>query len=89
MGTETGRPVPATAGSGSEAVPVPQASEPAQQVATAGNRIELSLVGDVQELSDERLATLVGEMDRIEAIPAEEPEALTPVVGDSESIGGN
>jgi hypothetical protein len=48
----------------------------------------LSLVGDVQDLSDEHLARLVNEMDRIEAIPAEEPDALTPVVGDSESIGG-
>ncbi len=83
---------PAQPASGTDGAPTASgaasgASEPERQIATASNRIGLSLVGDVQELSDEHLATLVDEMDRIEAIPAEEPEALTPVVGDSESIG--
>ena len=84
---DTPRPVPAPdAASGASGLAA-GASAPQRQVATASNRIGLSLVSDVQELSDEHLATLVNELDRIEAIPAAEPEALTPVVGDSESIG--
>ena len=87
VGIDAGRPVPATDAASGASGQAPGASAPLQQVATADNRVGLSLVGDVQELSDEHLATLVDEMDRIEAIPAAEPDALTPVVGDSESIG--
>jgi hypothetical protein len=78
--------------SGSDGVPTGSGvangvTPPETRVATVGNHVGLSLTGDVQDLSDEHLATLVDEMDRIEAIPAEEPDALTPALGDSESIG--
>jgi hypothetical protein len=87
VGIDAARPGPATEGASSAPSQATGASESERQVVTASNDIGLSLVGDVQELSDEHLATLVDEMDRIEAIPGEEPDALTPVVGDSESIG--
>ncbi|MEP6905117.1 MAG: hypothetical protein ABI875_03490 [Gemmatimonadales bacterium] len=48
----------------------------------------LSLAGgEVQDLSDEHLATLLSEMDRLDPIPAAEPEALTPSIGASDSSG--
>ena len=48
----------------------------------------LSLVGgEVQDLSDEHLATLLNEMDHLDPIPAAEPEALTPTIGTSDSSG--
>lgn len=47
----------------------------------------LSLVGEVQELSDEHLATLLREMDHMDAMPGAEPEAVTPAIGQSDSSG--
>ena len=56
----------------------------ARMVASAG----LSLAsGEVQDLSDEHLATLLSEIDRLDPIPAAEPEALTPSIGTSDSSG--
>jgi len=49
----------------------------------------LSLAGDLQELSDEHLATLLSELDRMEGLPAEEPEALEPKVERVDSGGAN
>jgi len=48
----------------------------------------LSLVGgEVQDLSDEHLAALLKEMDHLDPIPAAEPEAITPVIGETDSSG--
>ncbi len=47
----------------------------------------LSLVGEVQDLSDEHLATLLSEMERMDAIPGAEPEAIAPAIGLSDSSG--
>lgn len=63
---------------------VTQSAPAARPVASAG----LSLGGgEVQDLSDEHLATLLSEMDRLDPIPAAEPEALTPSFGSSDSSG--
>jgi len=43
----------------------------------------------LQELSDEHLATLLSELDRMEGLPAEEPEALEPKVERVDSGGAN
>ncbi len=54
----------------------------ARSVASTG----LSLAGgEVQDLSDEHLATLLSEMDHLDPIPAAEPEAVTPSIGISDS----
>lgn len=69
-------------------VPAPRASEPkARQVAVASSA-GISLAGELQELSDEHLETLLAEMDRMDGLPAVEPDALEPSVGNDAS-GGN
>ena|SRR5436190_188664 len=57
-----------------------------RQVASAA-RVGLSLTGDLQELSDEHIAALLNEMDRMDGLPSEEPEAVEPVVGNANSGG--
>jgi anti-sigma factor RsiW len=57
-----------------------------QQVASAAP-VGLSLTGDLQELSDEHIATILNEMDRMDGLPSEEPEAVEPVVGNANSGG--
>jgi Putative zinc-finger len=47
----------------------------------------LSLVSEVQDLSDEHLATLLSEMDSMDAIPGVEPEPITPVIEVSDNRG--
>jgi anti-sigma factor RsiW len=59
---------------------------PVRHVASV-NADGLSLVGETHELSDAHLATLLSEMDRLDAIPEAEPETVTPVVGDSNVSG--
>ena len=49
--------------------------------------VGLSLTGDLQELSDEHIATLLNEMDRMDGLPSAEPEAVEPVVGNQNSGG--
>jgi hypothetical protein len=46
----------------------------------------LSLVGEVQDLSDEHLVTLLSELDRMDPMPSAEPEAITPAIN-SDSNG--
>jgi anti-sigma factor RsiW len=72
-------PVPA----GSTAAPEQQQARP---VASAAG---LSLVGELQDLSDEHLATLLSEMDRLNPLPGAEPESVTPAIGDSDTSGMN
>lgn len=63
--------------------------ERSRQVAVANTTESgLSLVGEVQELSDEHLATLLNEMDRMDAIPAAEPEVMIPTVAVSDTVEG-
>lgn len=57
-----------------------------QQVAVA-TTAGLSLAGELQELSDEHLAMLLSEMDRMEGLPAVEPDLLEPAVGNDSSGG--
>ncbi|MFN2603891.1 MAG: anti-sigma factor [Gemmatimonadaceae bacterium] len=66
--------------------PAPQ-SQP-RQVASA-EPAQLSLTGDLQELSDEHIATLLNEMDRMDGLPSSEPDAVEPVVTTSNSGGMN
>jgi len=69
-----------------KAVPKPEPQP--RQVAT--NAPEgLSLTGDLQELSDEHIQTLLNEMDRMDGLPSAEPEAVEPVVGNANSGGQN
>jgi hypothetical protein len=72
--------VPAKASSTRETQP--------RQVATAAPG-GLSLTGDLQELSDEHIETLLNEMDRMDGLPSAEPEAVEPVVGNGNSGGTN
>jgi len=63
---------------------VAQSAPAARLVASTG----LSLAGgEVQDLSDAHLATLLSEMDRLDPIPAAEPEAIAPSIGTSDSGG--
>lgn len=64
----------------------PSAREAQPQVASAAP-VGLSLTGDLQELSDEHIATLLNEMDRMDGLPSAEPEAVEPVVGSANSGG--
>jgi putative zinc finger protein len=57
-----------------------------QEVASAAP-VGLSLTGDLQELSDEHIETLLSEMDRMDGLPSAEPEAVEPVVGNANSGG--
>jgi hypothetical protein len=56
----------------------------ARHVASAAG---LSLVGEVRDLSDEHLATLLSEMDRMDAMPGVEPEAIAPAIDVSDNRG--
>jgi anti-sigma factor RsiW len=55
-----------------------------RQVAVA-SVASLSLAGELQELSDERLVTLLGEMDHMDGLLAAEPEALEPATAAQDS----
>jgi hypothetical protein len=48
---------------------------------------ELSLAGEVQELSDEHLATLLDEIDKMDGLPGEEPESMEQGIGGIDSAG--
>ena len=62
-----------------------QEAQPRQVASTAPEG--LSLTGDLQELSDEHIQTLLNEMDRMDGLPSAEPEAVEPVVGNGNSGG--
>lgn len=49
----------------------------------------LSLVSETQDLSDDHLAMLLSDMDRMDGLPSAEPDVVAPAIGDSESIGGS
>jgi len=78
-------PLPAAA---NQTAAVASSVAPQQAVARhLASAAGLSLVGEVQDLSDEHLATLLSEMDRMDAIPGAEPEAITPAIGVSDTNG--
>lgn len=79
--------VPVVAQGGSVETTATPRTRPAQvaEVTTGG----LSLVSETQDLSDEHLATLLSEMDRMDGLPSTEPDVVAPVIGDSESRGGS
>jgi hypothetical protein len=58
----------------------PEAQPQPRQVAVA-TTAGISLAGELQELSDEHLETLLGELDQMEGLPAAEPDQLEPAVG--------
>jgi anti-sigma factor RsiW len=66
----------ATAVAPARLAPAPQPRQVA--VATTAG---ISLAGELQELSDEHLETLLAEMDEMDGLPAAEPDQLEPAVG--------
>ena len=84
------RPAPAlqTAAKTNEPA-IPSSSVPTLPAATAQSRETrvvsgpgLTLGGSTEDLSDESLAILVDEMDRLDGVPTVEPESLDPSLGD-------
>ena len=75
--------VPAAPASGA---PTPK---PQPRVVASAATAELSLTGDLQELSDEHIATLLNEMDRMDGLPSSEPDVVEPVVATSSSGGAS
>ena len=63
--------------------------KPQPRVVASTSTAELSLTGDLQELSDEHIATLLNEMDRMDGLPSSEPDAVEPVVATSGSGGAS
>jgi hypothetical protein len=57
-----------------------------RDVAVAGSA-GISLAAGLQELSDEHLETLLAEMDQMDGLPAVEPDALEPAIGNVVSGG--
>ena len=81
----------AASSAASGTVAVAAVTTPARQQTlqvTAASGAGLSLVGELQELSDEHLTTLLKEMDRMDGLPAAEPDALEPAVGSEDFSGG-
>ena len=66
----------------------PKTSSPAPKV-LASAPTGLSFAGDLQELSDDHLETLLGEIDHMDALPQAEPEAMEPSVAGSGGDGSN
>ncbi len=67
--------------------PAPRVTEPKARQVTVASSAGISLAGELQELSDEHLQTLLAEMDRMDGLPAVEPDALEPAVGNDASGG--
>lgn len=85
-GTRAANPAP-TPAVPAATVPASPPEEPTvRQVAVAGSA-GISLGGDLQDLSDEHLESLLSEMDKMDGLPATEPEALEPAVGTDVSGG--
>jgi hypothetical protein len=62
-------------------VPAPSAPEPRPRQVAVATTAGISLAGELQELSDEHLETLLAELDKMEGLPAAEPDQLEPAVG--------
>jgi anti-sigma factor RsiW len=72
--------------------PAPAAASPTeaapQRETVVASSTGLSLAGEVQELSDEHLATLVDEIAKMDVLPAEEPEPMEQGIGGADSTRG-
>lgn len=66
---------------------VPSTSEAQPRQVASSAPEGLSLTGDLQELSDAHIETLLNEMDRMDGLPSAEPDAVEPVVGNASSGG--
>ena len=61
----------------------PAVSTPASGTVTGETQVaSLSLVGSTQDLSDADLEQLVSDLDGLDALPAAEPQSVTPSVED-------
>jgi anti-sigma factor RsiW len=69
-------------------VTVPATTAPSAQKTVVASTGELSLAGEVQELSDEHLATLLDEIDKMDVLPGEEPESMEQGIGGTDSTSG-
>lgn len=63
-------------------------TEERQQVAVASSTA-LSLPGELRDLSDEHLAVLLNDINKMDALPAAEPETVEPAVNADGSLGGD
>jgi hypothetical protein len=74
---------------------IPASSRPAEKTPAAASKVlasasrvapaaSLTLGGSTEDLSDESLAILVDEIDRMDPVPGSEPESLEPSLGDDE-----
>lgn len=86
-------PVVAVAPTPAPAAPIeppvaPKTSSPSPKV-VASAATGLSFAGDLQELSDDHLETLLGEIEQMDALPQAEPEAMEPSVAGSGGDGSN
>jgi hypothetical protein len=59
-------------------------SKPVARVTAVASVPALTLGGETQDLSDESLAILVDEIERMDAVPGAEPESLEPSLGDDD-----
>jgi len=66
VATDSAPPLPATT----------PTERPATQTETAKSHAELAAAGDVGDLSESELRTLLGDLDTIEAVPPTEPEPV-------------
>jgi hypothetical protein len=65
------------------AVTSPAVSKPATELVKGETQVaSLSLVGSTQDLSDADLEQLVSDLDGLDALPAAEPQSVTPSVED-------
>ena len=72
------QPSPGEATEGTPAVEgVSTHAHPARETARADAREQLAAAGDVSDLSESELQTLLGDLDTLEAIPPTEPEPVT------------
>jgi hypothetical protein len=64
-------------------VTTPALSQSASQAGNGETQVaSLSLVGSTQDLSDADLEQLVSDLDGLDALPAAEPQSVTPAVED-------
>jgi len=67
--------------------PSSPAAEPKVREVAVASSAGISLTAELQDLSDEHLQTLLAEMDQMDGLPAAEPDALEPSVGNDASGG--
>jgi hypothetical protein len=86
LGSRSASPLPTPTLPVATAPAAPSAEPKVRDVAVAGSA-GISLAAGLQELSDEHLETLLAEMDQMDGLPAVEPDALEPAIGNVVSGG--